>query len=158
MTIISKRAWPVLAMLTSTLAATSAPLRAAPDDMPPTTMPPIHGALTAPAETERQPRATVSFAPYRYGDILWENDRTAHRIYGQPLESAEPPSTSGMDAWGKNVRWPFMERQLRTGDQHAYHGEGLDFYNVNTFRGLAGWASGRTTSCGCRAIIAATRS
>ena len=87
---------------------------------------------------ERQPRATVTMAPYRYDDILWENDRIAHRIYGEALEVAEPPSSSGIDAWGKNVRWPFMERQLRTGDQHGYHGEGLDFYDVGTFRGVGG--------------------
>jgi hypothetical protein len=105
---------------------------------PPAAMPPVHGPLPPPTGPDRQPRATVMFAHYRYDDILWENDRTAHRIYGQALETAEPPSSSGIDAWGKNVRWPFMDRQLRTGDQHAYHGEGLDFYNVNTFRGAGG--------------------
>ncbi|WP_019833569.1 DUF4861 family protein [Sphingomonas sp. PR090111-T3T-6A] len=105
---------------------------------PPAKMPPVHVPLAPPLGADRQPRATVMLAHYRYDDILWENDRTAHRIYGQALESAEPPSSSGIDAWGKNVRWPFMDRQLRTGDQHAYHGEGLDFYNVNTFRGAGG--------------------
>lgn len=139
MIITTKRAGRLSGMITFGLLASAlatAQLRAAPDNPP--TMPPVHGALAAPAGADREPRATVSFAPYRYGDILWENDRTAHRLYGEPLEAAEPPSTSGMDAWGKNVRWPFMERQLRTGDQHAYHGEGLDFYNVNTFRGAGG--------------------
>ena len=77
-------------------------------------------------------------ADYRYDDILWENDRTAHRIYGRALEAYEPPSTSGIDAWGKGVRWPYMARQLKTGQQHDDHGEGLDFYNVNTFRGAGG--------------------
>jgi hypothetical protein len=101
-------------------------------------MPPIHNPLPPPTGEARQPRATVVFAPYRYDDLLWENDRTAHRIYGRALEAAEPPSSSGIDAWGKNVRWPYMDRQLRTGDQHAYHGEGLDFYDVNTFRGAGG--------------------
>ncbi len=87
---------------------------------------------------DRAPRATVSIADYRYDDLLWENDRTAHRIYGAALEAVEPPSTSGIDAWGKRYRWPYMDRQLRTGDQHADHGEGLDFYNVNEFRGAGG--------------------
>src|SRR5262249_56406054 len=50
----------------------------------------------------------------------------------------EPPSGSGIDAWGKNVRWPFMERQLHTGAQHDDHGEGVDFYNVGTSRGVGG--------------------
>lgn len=87
---------------------------------------------------EREARAAVSIADYRYGDLLFENDRSAYRIYGRPLEAAEPPSSSGIDAWGKRVRWPFMDRQLRTGDQHEDHGEGLDYYNVGTGRGVGG--------------------
>jgi len=102
--------------------------------------------MAPPPAGQDQPRATVRYAPERYDDILWENDRTAHRIYGPALEQFEPPSTSGIDAWGKSVRWPFMTRQLRTGDQHAYHGEGIDYYNVKTFRGAGGlgvWDGGK---------------
>lgn len=98
--------------------------------------PPITGSLAAPER--REPAAVVTEAGYRYDDLLWENDRTAHRIYSKRLEQAEPPSGSGIDSWGKNVRWPFADRQLRTGDQHGYHGEGLDFYNVGTTRGAGG--------------------
>lgn len=101
-------------------------------------MPPVVGAMTPPSGDGRTPRATVTMAPYRFDDILYENDRIAHRIYGRALEADEPPSSSGIDAWGKNVRWPFMERQLHTGDQHRYHGEGLDFYDVGTTRGDGG--------------------
>src|SRR3546814_13426571 len=43
-----------------------------------------------------------------------------------------------MDSGGKNVRWPFADRQLRSGDQHSYRGEGLDFYNVGMTRGAGG--------------------
>ena len=89
-------------------------------------------------DAEKQARAAVAIADYRYGDLLWENDRIAFRIYSRALEKAEPPSSSGVDAWGKRVRWPYMDRQLRTGDQHADHGEGLDFYNVGTGRGVGG--------------------
>lgn len=99
-------------------------------------LPPVASRLPPPPD--RTPRATVVLADYRYDDLLWENDRTAHRIYGHALEKAEPPSGSGIDSWGKNVTWPFADRQLRTGDQHAYHGEGLDFYNVGTTRGAGG--------------------
>lgn len=99
-------------------------------------MPPISTPLPPPPD--RQRRATVLLADYRYDDLLWENDRTAHRIYGHALEAAEPPSGSGIDAWGKNVVWRFTDRQLRSGDQHSYHGEGLDFYNVGTGRGAGG--------------------
>jgi hypothetical protein len=133
MATIAKRAWPLLGLLAPVLAVSAWSAVEAPPAMPP-----VHGPLAPPTGADRQPRATVMLAHYRYDDILWENDRTAHRIYGQALEAAEPPSSSGIDAWGKNVRWPFMDRQLRTGDQHAYHGEGLDFYNVNSFRGAGG--------------------
>jgi hypothetical protein len=99
-------------------------------------LPPKQGALPPPSSLEA--RAVVTLAPYRHDDLLWENDRTAHRIYGHALEAVEPPSGSGVDAWGKSVAWPFADRQLRTGDQHAFHGEGLDFYNVGTTRGAGG--------------------
>jgi len=102
-------------------------------------MPPIvPPALEKPDAAGQKPRAVAVVAPYRYDDILWENDRTAHRIYGHALEAAEPPSSSGIDAWGKSVRWPYMERQLKHGSQHDFHGEGLDFYDVNTARGAGG--------------------
>jgi len=109
-------------------------------------MPPIVKPLTPPTGADRQPAARVKLADYRYDDLLWENDRTAHRIYGHALEAIEPPSGSGIDAWGKNVAWPFADRQLRTGDQHGYHGEGIDFYNVGTGRGMGGlgiWAENK---------------
>lgn len=99
-------------------------------------MPPITLPLTPPAD--KSPRASALLAPYRYDDILWENDVTAHRIYGEALQAYEPPSGSGIDAWGKNVPWAFADRQLKTGDQHGFHGEGIDFYNVGTARGMGG--------------------
>jgi hypothetical protein len=99
-------------------------------------MPAVAGSLPPPPD--RQAQAAVVRADYRYDDLLWENDRTAHRIYGHALEAAEPPSGSGIDSWGKNVRWPFADRQLRSGDQHSYRGEGLDFYNVGSTRGAGG--------------------
>jgi hypothetical protein len=101
-------------------------------------MPPIVSPLPKPDAEGQKPRATVMLAPYRHDDILWENDRTAHRIFGRALEAAEPPSSSGIDAWAKNVRWPYMDRQLRPGKQHEFHGEGLDFYDVHTSRGAGG--------------------
>ncbi len=97
-----------------------------------------HMGTPLPPPTDKTPRAVAQLAPYRYDDLLWENDLTAHRIYGRALEAAEPPSGSGIDSWGKNVPWAFADRQLRSGDQHQYHGEGLDFYNVGTARGAGG--------------------
>src|SRR5687768_12513825 len=122
-------AWIVLA---SSLAGTAAAAESS-------ATPKLPAIVTAlPAPPSRQPATAVVLASYRYDDLLWENDRTAHRIYGHELETAEPPSGSGIDSWGKHVPWPFMDRQLRTGDQHGYHGEGLDFYSVGTGRGAGG--------------------
>lgn len=121
------------AALTSLVLVTGGAL--AQDSAPPV-MPRLTRPLTPPED--QAPRAAVTLAHYRYDDLLWENDRTAHRIYGHALEAHEPPSGSGIDSWGKTVAWPFMERQLKTGDQHGYHGEGMDFYNVGTGRGAGG--------------------
>lgn len=127
---MSVRSIPALALA---LLAGSALAQDAPA---PAQLPPVASPLPPPAD--KTPRASVVLADYRNDDLLWENDRTAHRIYGHALEAAEPPSGSGIDSWGKNVPWPYMDRQLRTGDQHAYHGEGLDFYNVGAGRGAGG--------------------
>src|SRR3546814_14510058 len=136
-------------MLTSAIrkngraAVTMAFLLAAPTAMPAATqqtgtldMPAIAGALPPPPDRDAQ--AAVVRADYRYDDLLWENDRTAHRIYGHALEAAEPPSGSGIDSWGKNVRWPFADHQLRSGDQHSLCGEGPDLYNVGPTHGPGG--------------------
>jgi hypothetical protein len=88
--------------------------------------------------SQRYPHATARFAPDRFDDVLWENDRTAHRIYGPALEAREPPSSSGIDVWVKRVRWPFMDRQLKTGTYHNDQGEGMDYYNVGASRGDGG--------------------
>jgi hypothetical protein len=87
--------------------------------------------------SEKRPQAVVSIAPTRFNDLMWENDRAAFRIYSRDLEAAEPPSSSGIDAWGKKVRYPFMVRQLGR-NYHADSGEGLDFYSVGTSRGAGG--------------------
>lgn len=109
-------------------------------------LPKMSFQLAPPKAGEDKPAAIVRYAPYRYDDILWENDRIAHRLYGPALEKFEPPSGSGIDAWGKRVRYPFMERQLATGRQHDFHGDGIDYYNVGTARGDGGlgiWADNK---------------
>jgi hypothetical protein len=81
--------------------------------------------------------------PQRWDDILWENDRTAHRIYG-PAVSQPPPKgeglvTSGIDVWVKKTREPFMDKQLATGKQHDDTlGMGRDCYDVQQTCGGGG--------------------
>ena len=118
------------AALLGTSAALPGSLAAAqsPSGIPMTLAPPLDTAA----------RAVVYFAPERFDDLMWENDRTAHRIYGRALEASEPPSGSGVDVWGKKVRWPYMQRMLATGAYHVDHGEGVDFYDVGGTRGCGG--------------------
>jgi rhamnogalacturonyl hydrolase YesR len=91
--------------------------------------------LEPPPEDQQRPRAVARFAPDRLDDLLWENDRVAHRIYGPTLEAREAPSGSGIDVWAKRVRYPFMDRQLKFPNYHVDRGEGLDYYDVGRGRG-----------------------
>lgn len=94
--------------------------------------------ITPPTAEQRIPRAVARFAPDRLDDLLWENDRVAHRLYGPALEAREAPSGSGIDVWAKRVRWPFMDRQLKFPNYHVDRGEGLDYYDVGRGRGAGG--------------------
>jgi len=94
--------------------------------------------LAPPPAAEQRPRAVARFAPDRLDDLLWENDLVAHRIYGPALQVKEAPSGSGIDAWAKRVRYPFMDRQLKFPNYHIDRGEGLDFYDVGRSRGTGG--------------------
>ncbi|WP_295195272.1 glycoside hydrolase family 88 protein [uncultured Brevundimonas sp.] len=94
--------------------------------------------LEPPPEDQQRPRAVARFAPDRLDDLLWENDRVAHRIYGPTLEAREAPSGSGIDVWAKRVRYPFMDRQLKFPNYHVDRGEGLDYYDVGRGRGAGG--------------------
>ena len=94
--------------------------------------------LAPPPADQQTPRAVVRFAPDRLDDLLWENDRVAHRIYGPALAAREPPSGSGIDVWAKRVRWPYMDRQLKFPNYHVDRGEGLDYYDVGRGRGAGG--------------------
>lgn len=96
------------------------------------------GAGQAPDTPPTAPAAVVRFVPERFDDLMWENDRIAHRIYGPALQAQEPPSGSGVDVWAKRVRRPFMDRLLASGRHHVDQGEGLDFYDVGRSRGAGG--------------------
>ncbi|MDR2674202.1 MAG: DUF4861 domain-containing protein [Opitutaceae bacterium] len=89
-------------------------------------------------------KVMARYVPERYDDFAWENDRMAHRIYGPGLE---PPSagrdqmtSSGIDFWCKKVRHFVVDSWYRKGHDglHTDTGEGLDMYDVGTYRGLGG--------------------
>ncbi len=87
------------------------------------------------------------YIPERLDDFAWENDKVAHRTYGQALAAAAEPGTvkevlvsSGLDIWSKRVDYPIVDRWYNKGHDH-YHkdeGEGMDMYGVGPSRGCGG--------------------
>ncbi len=92
-------------------------------------------------------RAFARYVPERLDDFAWENDRIAHRTYGQALAAPDTQGvgkevlvTSGLDIWFKRVSYPVVDRWYNKGHDH-YHkdeGEGLDMYGVGSTRGAGG--------------------
>jgi hypothetical protein len=89
-------------------------------------------------------RVWAGHVPERHDDFAWENDLSAHRAYGPALElpSAAPDqmTSSGLDLWTKKVPYRVTDRWYRKGHDglHSDTGEGLDFYEVGTNRGVGG--------------------
>lgn len=82
--------------------------------------------------------------PERMDDMAWENDVTAHRMYGptvsEPAPKGEGLVSGGIDVWSKKVRTPVLDKFYKNGNYHADHGEGLDWYKVGTGPGCGGLA------------------
>ena len=114
-------------------------------------------ATLAPGETRRYhvlPRAALPavppldnkaharFVPERLDDFAWENDRTAHRVYGPAImrDPKEMLVSSGVDVWSKRTRALVLDKWYGSGDYHTDRGEGLDFYKVGKARGCGGLA------------------
>ena len=92
------------------------------------------------------PACHVRMVAERKGDIAWENDRAAFRIYSQEVKDKV---SSGIDYWGKRVDYPIIEDWYALNDQgldyHTDRGQGRDFYAVGKLRGLGGtgvWTAG----------------
>jgi pectinesterase len=88
------------------------------------------------------------FVRERHDDFAWENDRVAHRMYGQDLETwdEEPLTGSGVDVWCKRTRRLVQNDWYMTDAYHEDHGEGADFYSAGRTRGCGGsgiWRDGR---------------
>ncbi len=92
-------------------------------------------------------------APDRLDDYLWENDKTAWRIYGpgvaQPPPKGEGLVSSGVDVWSKKVSSPVIDKWLKLGHYHDDAGEGMDAYKVGTARGTGGFAVWRGGKAYC---------
>ena len=88
------------------------------------------------------------FVRERHDDFAWENDRVAHRMYGEALETwaAEPLTSSTLDVWVKRTRRLVINDWYMADDYHRDNGEGADFYSAGPTRGCGGsaiWADGQ---------------
>jgi hypothetical protein len=93
-------------------------------------------------------KAFGRFVRERFDDFAWENDRIAHRTYGQALETwaGEPLCSSTIDIWSKRTPRMVINDWYLSGDYHTDHGDGADFYSAGLSRGNGGnglWAADR---------------
>ena len=84
----------------------------------------------------------------RRDDFAWENDRVAHRMYGEALETwaQEPLTSSTVDVWCKRTPKLVVNNWYLVDDYHRDLGEGADFYSAGRSRGVGGnapWVNGR---------------
>ncbi len=88
-----------------------------------------------------RPRTYVRYMPEANGNILWENDRVAFRVYGPPVKDRV---SSGIDVWTKSVDYPIIDKWYRLNaegkEYHEDRGEGCDFFHVGFGRGNGGTA------------------
>lgn len=89
----------------------------------------------------RRPRTYVRYMPEANGNILWENDRIAFRVYGPPVKDRV---SSGIDVWTKSVDYPIIDKWYQLNaegrEYHIDRGEGCDFFHVGFGRGDGGTA------------------
>ncbi|MHA4895431.1 DUF4861 family protein [Pedobacter sp. PWIIR3] len=69
------------------------------------------------------------YVPERKDDFAWENDKIAFRMYGKALEATNE-NAFGLDVWAKRTEKMVVDKWYKTGDYHADHGYGLDYYSV----------------------------
>ncbi len=75
------------------------------------------------------PKVYGRYVPERKDDFAWENDKIAFRMYGKALEPTSE-NAFGLDVWAKRTDKMVVDKWYQTGDYHADHGDGLDFYSV----------------------------
>lgn len=89
----------------------------------------------------RKSQTYVRYMPEANGNILWENDRVAFRVYGPPVKDRV---SSGIDVWTKSVDYPIADKWYSLNaeglEYHIDRGEGCDFFHVGFGRGNGGTA------------------
>ncbi|MGJ1198277.1 DUF4861 family protein [Sphingobacterium spiritivorum] len=82
-----------------------------------------------------QARTYARYVPERKDDFAWENDIAAYRAYGKALEGTSEDA-QGFDFWSKRTSELVINEWYKTGDYHADHGKGLDYYSVGQTLGV----------------------
>lgn len=75
------------------------------------------------------------YVPERKDDFAWENNVVTFRAYGKTLEGTSEDA-QGFDYWAKRTDELIIDEWYRTGDYHADHGKGLDYYSVGQTLGV----------------------
>ncbi len=93
-------------------------------------------------------RAYGRFVRERFDDFAWENDRIAHRTYGNALSfwKGEPLTSSAIDIWSKRTSKMVINDWYMVDNYHTDHGDGADVYSAGPTRGCGGsgiWANGQ---------------
>lgn len=97
--------------------------------------------------TKEDFRAYGRFVRERFDDFSWENDRIAHRTYGNALIfwKGEPLTSSAIDIWSKRTAKMVINDWYMVDNYHTDLGEGVDAYSAGPTRGCGGsgiWANG----------------
>jgi Domain of unknown function (DUF4861) len=90
--------------------------------------------------TKEDFRAYGRFVRERFDDFAWENDRIAHRTYGEALIfwKGEPLTSSAIDIWSKRTSKMVVNDWYMVDNYHSDHGEGADVYSAGPTRGCGG--------------------
>lgn len=93
-------------------------------------------------------RAYGRFVRERFDDFAWENDRIAHRTYGNALIfwKGEPLTSSAIDIWSKRTAKMVINDWYMVDNYHTDTGEGVDAYSAGPTRGCGGsgiWSRGQ---------------
>lgn len=105
----------------------------------------LEGRLGERNDADR-PRAYARYVPERKGDVAWENDFAAYRVYSLDVDE-DSRALSGVDMWPKTVDYSIIDKWYANEQSgksyHIDYGEGCDFYSMGPSRGIGGtgvWA------------------
>ncbi|MFD2906156.1 DUF4861 family protein [Sphingobacterium anhuiense] len=99
----------------------------------------IELAVTATAPVKTASKTYARYVPERKDDFAWENNVVAFRAYGKALEGTSEDA-QGFDFWSKRTDDLIIDEWYKTGDYHADHGKGLDYYSVGQTLGVGDMA------------------